>query len=97
VPGYLVGGKITSGIEVEVGPMPEYEPAQKIRTSGDPELIKDAARLLLAAKRPIVIAGNGIILSAANDEFKEFIELLGIPFLTTPGGRGIFSENHSLA
>jgi len=92
-----VGGKIASGIEVEVGPMPEYKPIQKIRTSGDPELIKDAATLLLTAERPIIIAGNGVILSGANDEFKEFIELLGIPFLTTPGGRGIVSENHPLA
>lgn len=92
-----VGGKITSGIEVEVGPMPEYKPAQKIRMSGDPELIKNAVKLLLTAKRPILIAGNGTILSGATNEFKEFIELLGIPFLTTPGGRGIVSENHSLA
>ena len=92
-----VGGKITSGIEVEVGPMPEYKPAQKIRTSGDPELIKDAIKHLLTAKRPILIAGNGTILSGATDQFKELIELLGIPFLTTPGGRGILSENHPLA
>jgi acetolactate synthase-1/2/3 large subunit len=92
-----VGGKITSGIEVEVGLMSEYKPAQKIRTSGDPELIKNAAKLLLTAERPILIAGNGTILSRATNEFKEFIELLGIPFLTTPGGRGIVSENHPLA
>jgi len=51
----------------------------------------------LAAKRPIVIAGNGVILSDAKNEFKEFIELLGIPFLTTSGGRSVVSEEHYLA
>jgi acetolactate synthase-1/2/3 large subunit len=92
-----VGGKITSGIEIEVGPMPEYNPSQKIRMSGDPELIKNASKLLLTAERPILIAGNGVILSGATDEFKEFIELQSLPFLTTPAGRGIVSENHPLA
>jgi len=92
-----VGGKITSGIEIEIGPMPEYKPARKIRMSGDPELIKNAIDLLLTAERPILIAGNGVILSRATDEFKKFIELLGIPFLTTPAGRGIVLEDHPLA
>ena len=92
-----VGGKITSGIEIKTELMPDYKPIQKIRTSGDPELIIDATRLLLSAKHPVIIAGNGVILSGANEEFKEFIELLGIPFLTTPGGRGIITEGHPLA
>jgi len=35
--------------------------------------------------------------SGATEEFREFIELLGIPFLTTPGGRGILSEDNPLA
>jgi acetolactate synthase-1/2/3 large subunit len=45
----------------------------------------------------VVIAGNGTVLSGASKEFREFVELLGVPFLTTPGGRGILSEDHPLA
>jgi len=92
-----VGGRVASGFEIEVEPMPEYKPIQRIRTSGDPELILDATRLLLSAKHPVIIAGNGAILSGAHEEFRAFIELLGIPFLTTPGGRGIVTEDHPLA
>ena len=77
--------------------LPEYVPARKIRTAGDPELINEAVELLLTAKRAVVIAGNGAVQSGATEEFREFIELLGMPFLTTPGGRGILSEGHPLA
>lgn len=92
-----VGGKIASGVELEVAPRAEYRPSVKIRTAGDPELIQAAARLLLSAKQPVIIAGHGVMLSEATEEFRSFIELLGIPFLTTPGGRGILSEEHPLA
>jgi acetolactate synthase-1/2/3 large subunit len=77
--------------------LPDYVPARKIRTAGDPELINGAVELLLTAKQAVVIAGNGAMQSGATKEFREFIELLGIPFLTTPGGRGILSEDHPLA
>ncbi|MCH8864634.1 MAG: thiamine pyrophosphate-binding protein [Chloroflexi bacterium] len=76
---------------------PQYLPSKKVRTGADPALIKEAAKLLIKAKRPVVVSGNGTILSGAADEFKRFIELLGIPFLTTPGGRGILPETHPLA
>ncbi len=76
---------------------PQYVPAKKIRTGGDPELIKEAAALLRKAKRPVAISGNGTVLSGAAEEFRQFIERLGIPFLTTPGGRGILPETHPLA
>lgn len=92
-----VGGKVTSGIIIESEPLNDYRPVTKIRTAGDPQLIEAGTQLLLSAKKPVVIAGNGVILSGANEEFKEFIELLGIPFLTTPGGRGVLSEDHPLA
>ncbi len=76
---------------------PAYVPAQKLRTGGDPELVRQAVRLLTEAKHPVAIAGNGAVLSGATAGFKELIELLGMPFLTTPGGRGILPETHPLA
>ena len=77
--------------------LPEYVPAKRVRSAGDPELINEAVELLLKAKRPVAVAGNGAVQAGASAEFREFIELLGIPFLTTPGGRGILSEEHPLA
>jgi len=93
---YDVGGIYDFGNFVEIGE-PKYITAKKIRTAADPELINEASMLIQEAKRPIIVAGNGAIHSKASEEFKEFIELLGIPFMTTPGGRGILSENHPLA
>ena len=77
--------------------MPEYVSARRVRSAGDPGLINEAVELLLKAKRPVAVAGNGAVQAGASAEFREFIELLGIPFLTTPGGRGILSEEHPLA
>jgi acetolactate synthase-1/2/3 large subunit len=76
---------------------PEYTPAKRIRSGGDPTSIKEAVELFSKAKRPVAISGNGTVLAGASEEFKQFIELLGIPFLTTPGGRGILPETHPLA
>ena len=77
--------------------VPQYAPARKVRAAADPELINQAVDLILKSERPVVVAGNGTMLSGASAEFKDFIELLGIPFLTTPGGRGILPETHLLA
>ena len=90
-----VDGGLVDGY-VDVG-QPEYVPACKIRMAGDPELIDKAANLLLEAKRPLIVAGNGVVQSDASGELRDFIEFLGAPFMTTPGGRGILSEDHPLA
>lgn len=92
-----VGGKITGGIKIETNSYNNFKPIQKYRTAGDSKFIKEGTELILNSKNPVVVAGNGTVISQANQELKEFIELLGIPFLTTPGGRGIISEEHPLA
>ena len=91
-----VGGDITHGIMVDIE-APGFKPVGRLRTAGDPDAIERAAELLLGAKRPVAIAGNGAMLSAAGAPFREIVEALGIPFATTPGGRGILSEKHPLA
>ena len=93
---YDVGGRILREIKVDIG-QPKYVPVEKMRIAGEPKLINAAVELLLKAERVVAVAGNGAVLSGASEEFREFIELLGIPFLTTPGGRGILSEEHPLA
>ncbi len=77
--------------------MPTYTPSTRIRTRGDPDRIGKAVNLLLQAKRPIIVSGGGTILSQAFESFRVFVELLGIPFLTTPQGRSILPEDHPLA
>jgi acetolactate synthase-1/2/3 large subunit len=65
--------------------------------SGSPDGIKAALELLGAASKPALFAGNGVLLSEATAELREFVELTGIPIATTLMGKGIFPEDHSLS
>jgi acetolactate synthase-1/2/3 large subunit len=67
------------------------------RISGDPDLVKQAIGLLKQAQRPVIITGTGVFWSGAMAELKEFVELSGIPFYTTPQGRGVIEEDHRLS
>jgi acetolactate synthase-1/2/3 large subunit len=91
-----VGGDITHGERLDVA-LPRYCPAKRMRTAGDPDLVAQAVEMLESARRPVALAGNGAVLSGASNEFRQFVELLEMPFLTTPGGRGVLSEDHPLA
>lgn len=67
------------------------------RISGDPAMVQRAIAMLRQAKRPLVITGTGVLWSGAMAELKEFVELSGIPFYTTPQGRGVIAEDHELS
>ena len=67
------------------------------RSSGDPDRIAAAIALLSEAQRPILVCGMGIIHSQAAAELQRFVELAGIPFYTTPQGRGVVPDDHALS
>jgi len=77
--------------------MPKYKPVTIFKTRGDPDRIREAVDLIINAERPIVFAGGGTVSSGAFNSFREFVELLNIPFVTSPQGRGILPEDHPLA
>ena len=58
------------------------------QTQGDIGQIKRAAQLLLDAKRPMVYAGGGVILSDASKQLTELVRLLGVPCTNTLMGLG---------
>ena len=63
--------------------------------SGDPALVRQAIALLKQAQRPVILTGTGSVLVAVRwKELKEFVDLSGIPFYTTPQGRGVVPEDH---
>ncbi len=72
--------------------LPGYHPV----TVGDPELVLEAARMLLAAERPIIYAGGGILKSRAAEGLRELAERTGIPVVTTLMARGCFPDSHPL-
>ncbi len=67
------------------------------RVVGDGEGIAAALEMLLSAKKPVLFVGNGILLSEACDELREFVELSRIPVATTLMGKGVFPEDHPLS
>ncbi len=56
-----------------------------------------AIELLKAARRPVIIAGNGVHAAKAYDELAAMAELLGSPVATTYNGKSAFREDHPLA
>ncbi len=67
-----------------------YSPVKGWRSAGDPADIKRVASALIAAKNPIIRAGNGVLYANAWDELREFAELLQIPVFTTHAGKECF-------
>ena len=70
--------------------LPGYRPT----TKGHPRMIKEAARLILAAERPILYAGGGMLKARAADALRELAELTGIHVVTTLMARGVFPDDH---
>ena len=75
----------------------DYRPVRPVRTAGDPQAIRDAAKLLLAAKRPMIWAGQGVLYSAASTGLTQVAEFLGAPVMTTLLGKSAFNERHPLS
>lgn len=63
----------------------------------DRDAIKQASNYLVHAKKPVILAGNGVNLSGAHDELRKLAERLNIPVATSPKAKGAFPENHVLS
>lgn len=63
----------------------------------DVDRVRAAARAIAGAKRPVVIAGNGVRVARAFDALRAFAQAAGAPVVTTASGKGTFAENHPLA
>ncbi len=71
-------------------------PGYKPNTKGHPKQIKDAARLMGEAQRPVIYAGGGILKARAAEALRALVELTGIPVVTTLMARGAFPDSHEL-
>jgi len=74
-----------------------YKPVAGWKSGGNPHDIEVAVRALLAAKNPLIYAGEGVYYAGAWNELHEFVELVQAPVMTTLKAKGVFSEDHPLA
>ncbi|NND93078.1 MAG: acetolactate synthase 3 large subunit [Granulosicoccus sp.] len=70
--------------------MRSYSPAEQ----GHPGQIRKAVDLILAARRPMIYSGGGVVLGDASAQLREFTELLGYPITQTLMGLGAFPASN---
>ena len=63
----------------------------------DAARVEAAAKAILAAQKPVLIAGNGVRIAQAYDQLRRLVEAAGLPVATTAAGKGCFAETHPLA
>jgi acetolactate synthase-1/2/3 large subunit len=74
----------------------ESLPGYKPNTKGHSRMIKEAARLILDSKQPVLYVGGGVLKARAADALRELAELINTPVVTTLMARGAFPDSHPL-
>jgi acetolactate synthase-1/2/3 large subunit len=89
---------IPSDLALQEVKMPDYQPSlPRHRSRPEGKAVEAAAKLLIGAKKPLVICGSGSVSAGAFSQIYSLAEKVGMPVFTTPGGRGAFPESHALA
>jgi acetolactate synthase I/II/III large subunit len=70
--------------------LPGYHPV----TRPHARQVREAARLITEARRPVLYVGGGVIKARASAQLRELAELTGIPVVTTLMARGAFPDRH---
>ncbi len=72
--------------------LPGYRP----NTKGHPRMVKEAAKLILQAERPLLYVGGGMLKARAAEVLRELVDLTGIHVVTTLMARGVFPDSDPL-
>jgi acetolactate synthase-1/2/3 large subunit len=75
----------------------DHRPVRPTRSAPAAHDVDEAARLLLDASCPVILAGQGVLYAEATDELVRLAELLQSPVMTTVDGKSAFPEDHALA
>ncbi|WP_067818686.1 acetolactate synthase large subunit [Actinomadura kijaniata] len=70
--------------------LPGYRPVTRPHS----KQVREAARLLTAAQRPVLYVGGGVVKAGASAELKVLAELTGAPVVTTLMAKGAFPDSH---
>ncbi|GFG64117.1 acetolactate synthase [Mycobacterium kubicae] len=69
-------------------------PGYKPNTKPHNRQIREAAKLIAAARKPVLYVGGGVIRGEATEQLRELADLTGIPVVTTLMARGAFPDSH---
>ncbi|MHA6692800.1 3D-(3,5/4)-trihydroxycyclohexane-1,2-dione acylhydrolase (decyclizing) [Devosia sp. A449] len=87
-------------VQAEAYDYPESFFAEKIwhirRVMPDADEFANAASALIRAKKPVIIAGGGVLYSEATDTLRRFAERHGVPVLETQAGKSSLPHDHPL-
>lgn len=85
-------------VQAEAHDFPEEFFARRVwrirRPAPEPIAIERAAELVRAAKKPLVVAGGGVVYSGASDDLRAFATATGIPVADTHAGKGAINFDH---
>ncbi len=84
-------------MEVDGSVVDSYVPVKTAISGADEDDVMEAAKALLDGKRPLILAGQGVLYAEASAELTELAELLQIAVSTTMAGKSAFSEMHPLS
>jgi acetolactate synthase I/II/III large subunit len=85
-------------LELDIGSeVLDHRPVRQTRGTPAAHDVDEAARLLLDASCPVILAGQGVLYAEASDELVQLAELLQSPVMTTVDGKSAFPEDHALA
>ena len=91
----VVIGDGEADLEVQVDEafamVPPFRPEPSV------ELVREAAQVISQARRPVIVAGGGVVASGAQAELVELAEMLNIPVCTSLNAKGSIPEDHPLA
>ena len=88
-------------VQTEAFDVPEEFLARRVwhleRRRPDPGVLARAVELLREARRPLIVAGGGVIYSGATDALRAFVEKSGVPVAETQAGKGSLPYDHPSA
>lgn len=98
----LIGrkGPVHLCIPFDVMISPVNEPVVHLPSASSMDYIAtnlhEAVSRLRQARKPVILAGKGVVLSSAQKELAKFAEAFQVPIVTTPGGKGSIYSYHPL-
>jgi acetolactate synthase-1/2/3 large subunit len=75
----------------------DYRPVPVTRTAPDPDAVREAVRMLLAARHPVLWAGQGVHYAQAGERLAALAELVPAPVVATNPGKSAIPDSHPLA